>query len=585
MNNQNRDQVRQQIAQANNILVAVSSNPSVDELAASVGLTLALNKLDKHATTVFSGKVPSTIEFLQPEQTIETTTDSLRDFIIALDKSKADKLRYKVEDNVVRIFITPYRTSITQADLNFTQGDFNVDLVLAIGVDRREDLDSAITAHGRILHDATVISMSNKQETSELGSIHWQEPSASSLSEMVSMVVSELQQNILDGQMATAFLTGIVAETDRFKNQRTTPLTLSISSQLMTAGANQQLIAEKLEPVAPVQPIPEFQPAPGIADIPYDELANSQQSQDTPAQNVDANVHPAYAHNGTEPNDQPAPDGSISINHSDEEEVKDIHIDEHGTLQPKPAESSMDNSPTQVADILQSPAQDTSEPSEDYDSGKGYLSPNNAPKETADNGGSEDPSLAQPKTETPMMRHERVIAPSEDSSLVADKVHSDKPFDLKEAVETPGIVQQYQPSAPASPPESPMPTPASPSPAPSQTQTPPAGDTLADLEQSVGSPHVSSVPPSESAQPSIAELTKKAANAADAVAPIFPTPQEALGSAPLDVIQQSVPMPPPPPTQEPPKEPEQKSEDNPPPVPPPMAPQFFDANGDSQKLF
>ena len=31
---------------------------------------------------------------------------SLRDFIVALDKSKADKLRYKVEDKFVKIFIT-----------------------------------------------------------------------------------------------------------------------------------------------------------------------------------------------------------------------------------------------------------------------------------------------------------------------------------------------------------------------------------------------------------------------------------------------------------------------------------------------
>jgi len=85
-------------------------------------LTLLLNKFGKHATAVFSGEVPSTIEFLEPESTLEKTTDSLRDFIIALDKSKADKLRYKVEDEMVRIFITPYRTSITQNDLVFSQG-------------------------------------------------------------------------------------------------------------------------------------------------------------------------------------------------------------------------------------------------------------------------------------------------------------------------------------------------------------------------------------------------------------------------------------------------------------------------------
>src|SRR6185312_5982122 len=98
---QAKQQIVERVKQAENILVTVSNNPTVDQLAACIGLTLLLNKMGKHATAVFSGKVPSTIEFLQPEKTIETTTDSLQDFIISLDKNKADKLRYKVENDVV----------------------------------------------------------------------------------------------------------------------------------------------------------------------------------------------------------------------------------------------------------------------------------------------------------------------------------------------------------------------------------------------------------------------------------------------------------------------------------------------------
>ncbi|HPG37431.1 MAG TPA: hypothetical protein PK865_01405, partial [Candidatus Saccharibacteria bacterium] len=149
------------IKQSTNILVTVSTNPTVDQLAACIGLTLWLNKAGKHATAVFSGDVPSTLEFLQPADTLEKNTDSLRDFIISLDKSKADKLRYKVEDRVVKVFITPYRTSLTAEDLEFSQGDFNVDMVLALGVTSQADLDVAVTAHGRILHDATVATITN----------------------------------------------------------------------------------------------------------------------------------------------------------------------------------------------------------------------------------------------------------------------------------------------------------------------------------------------------------------------------------------------------------------------------------------
>lgn len=267
-----RQQVIERLKQANNVLVTVSANPSVDQLAAAIGLTLMLNKLNKHATAVFSGQVPSTIEFLKPEDTLEKTTDSLRDFIIALDKSKADKLRYKVEDKVVRIFITPYKTSISEKDLEFSQGDFNVDVVVALGVHQQTDLDQAITAHGRILHDATVTTISTTV-ASALGSINWQDASSSSLSELVASMSNELGNNLLDGQIATALLTGVVAETNRFSNNKTSPQTMSVSAQLMVAGANQQLIASKLEkpPEAPPTPAakpPQNQPPPGPATVP-----------------------------------------------------------------------------------------------------------------------------------------------------------------------------------------------------------------------------------------------------------------------------------------------------------------------------
>ncbi len=183
---------------------------------------------------------------MDPEKTFEHTVDSLRDFIIALDKEKADRLRYRVEDDVVRIFITPYHATITQDDLRFTHGDFNVELVLALGVENKDELDAAIQAHGRILHDATVATVNAQNKKSSLGSIEWQDINASSLSEMLVSVAESLQAG-LDEQIATSLLTGIVAATDRFSNTKTSPKSMTMAAQLMAAGANQQLIASKLE--------------------------------------------------------------------------------------------------------------------------------------------------------------------------------------------------------------------------------------------------------------------------------------------------------------------------------------------------
>ncbi len=265
-----KQQVAALLKGAANVLVTVSANPSVDQLASAIATGLVLNKLGKHATAVFSGQVPSIIQFLQPEKNLSKSADSLRDFIIALDKAKADKLRYKVEDKFVKIFITPYHTNLSQKDLEFSQGEYNIDVVLAIGVKKKEDLDQAIIAHGRILHDASVISL-NIQAGADVGSINLTSPTASSLSEILVSIVELMKEEnkpILDSQIATAFLTGIVAQTQRFSNAKTTPQTMSIAARLMNAGANQQLVATKLEEPQPIPQVALKTPPPPIAAKP-----------------------------------------------------------------------------------------------------------------------------------------------------------------------------------------------------------------------------------------------------------------------------------------------------------------------------
>jgi hypothetical protein len=239
------------------------------------------------------------MEFLNPGKTFENSVDSLRDFIISLDKEKADRLRYKVEDDVVRIFITPYRSTITEKDLQFSQGDFNVELILALGVEKREDLDKAIVAHGRILHDATVMTLNAGGQQSSLGAIDWHEPSVSSLCEMlVSLAESFQHPGLLDQQIATALLTGIVAATDRFSNEHTTPRVMTMAAQLMAAGANQQLIANNLVKAR---------------DLPQALPANGQLKPDAPS----IKVAPV-------PEAQPKKDGELDITHPKKEEAAAI---------------------------------------------------------------------------------------------------------------------------------------------------------------------------------------------------------------------------------------------------------------------
>ena len=49
-------EVVKKIKEAENVLVALSSDPSVDEMAAAIGLSLLIESIEKHATAIYSGQ-------------------------------------------------------------------------------------------------------------------------------------------------------------------------------------------------------------------------------------------------------------------------------------------------------------------------------------------------------------------------------------------------------------------------------------------------------------------------------------------------------------------------------------------------
>lgn len=299
------------INSAENILVTLSKNPSVDDLSAALGLSMVLNDLGKHTTAIYSGATPNALEFLQPEGTFEKDTNSLQDFIIALNKEKADHLRYKIDGDFVKVYITPYRAKITEDDLEFSHGDYNVDLIIALNVQSGEDLDAALFEYRRILHDATAVNITTG-EPGRFAEIEWSDHGVSSVSEMTAQLIEQLGVEAISQEVATALLTGIIAATDRFSNDHTHPNTMTIASRLMAAGADQQLIATNVEKVGNVE-TPEPEPAEeetvidGIPELKPEAEINLQDKKTVESSADDHKLEPISPVAAPEPEPEPTP--------------------------------------------------------------------------------------------------------------------------------------------------------------------------------------------------------------------------------------------------------------------------------------
>lgn len=248
------EKVAEKIQRGANILIALSKDPNLDEMSAAIALAIVLDQQKKHVTAIYSGKTPNALEFLKPEETFEKDTSSLQDFIIALNKSKADHLTYKLDGDYVKIYITPYKGQVKKEDLEYSYGDYNVDLVIVFNVNAGTEIDSALSEYGRIMHDASAINITSGLP-GRFADLEWSDPEKSSVCEMVYDLLKELEITELSQEVATALLTGILSATERFSNNRTKPTTMAVASKLMEAGADQQLIsANILKPETPVTP-------------------------------------------------------------------------------------------------------------------------------------------------------------------------------------------------------------------------------------------------------------------------------------------------------------------------------------------
>lgn len=241
-----KQQISELLRRGSNFIVMTPRDPTVDQAAAVLGLTSLLGKINKNAQGVASGRVPRELDWL-PSYTLASKPEAQRDFVITLDTSKteADKLKYTTEGKRLKVYITPFNGNFTKDDVSFDYGDYHVDAVVTLGIEDPKQLMNILTADKDLVAKARVVTINNKGGAKDGHTLSWYED-ASSLSEMVMSMSEALGSGILDKEIATVLLTGIIAATEHFQAPNTTPKVMTMAAQLMAAGADQVRIMQQL---------------------------------------------------------------------------------------------------------------------------------------------------------------------------------------------------------------------------------------------------------------------------------------------------------------------------------------------------
>lgn len=242
-----KQQTSESIRQAESILLLTSQNPTVDQVAGMVALSSVLKKFGKKVSAVISGDIPSNAKFL-PIDGIESQLGGLRDFIVGVDLSHAevDKVKYTIDDGKLNLFVTPFSGGFREQDVSYSYGDYHYDIVIVLGVSSFSKIDRIYHQNESLLEDIPLINIDFHRSNELYGAVNLVEPNAPGLGEILVALSESLQTGMIDSQIATTILAGIMASTDRFTSVNTTSKAMTVAAQMMASGADQKMVVKGL---------------------------------------------------------------------------------------------------------------------------------------------------------------------------------------------------------------------------------------------------------------------------------------------------------------------------------------------------
>ena len=267
------------LGNSKNVLIVAGHKELEDSYPASLSLAKVLIKNGKEITLFCKDAAPERLGFLDEyfgnKIEITNSVNSSRDLIVSINTSQkpVKSISYKRSDNWLNINITPEpNASIEEKDVHIKLSNFGYDLIVTLGLEDLESAGQEFENNASLFFETPIINIDRSSSNERYGEINVVEPLASSCSEILTSILKEWDEDIIDKGASTLLLAGIISTTRNFQNIRTKPNTLLTAGYLMSREAQQQEIIRYLFKTKPF----EFLKLLGIAmtKFQYDEAKN-----------------------------------------------------------------------------------------------------------------------------------------------------------------------------------------------------------------------------------------------------------------------------------------------------------------------
>jgi nanoRNase/pAp phosphatase (c-di-AMP/oligoRNAs hydrolase) len=231
-------------------LIAFRKDWSGDAVATSLALRSVFKKFGKPMVDVASDgfAVPKKLNFLSEINTIKPSINNLRKLIISLDvaQNRIGDLHYEMKGDKLNIFVSPEEKNLDAKNLSTTLSDYRYDLALVLDTPDLESLGSVYHQNSDFFYRTPVVNIDHSPTNENFGQINLVEMNATSTAEILFNFLESLDPQLIDEEVATYLLAGMISKTRSFKSPNVTPRTLGIASQLIARGARREEIIKNL---------------------------------------------------------------------------------------------------------------------------------------------------------------------------------------------------------------------------------------------------------------------------------------------------------------------------------------------------
>lgn len=245
-----RKQITELVKRSRSILVMPSAPPDGDSLGSSLALYLAFKKMGKEVTVCMAEPVPDAFQFLPTTNVISNEFTATQDFIVTLDceKAKLKTIHTKLEHNKVNVIITAKSGQFSAQDVSFHHGPSKYDLIITVDTGDLSQLGRFYEDNTQLFTQIPLINIDHHASNDHFGKVNYVDVMSSSTTELLIPLMQDFEREtglkLLDEDIATLLLAGIITDTGSFQNANTTPKSFASSALLIKHGARQQEIIQ-----------------------------------------------------------------------------------------------------------------------------------------------------------------------------------------------------------------------------------------------------------------------------------------------------------------------------------------------------